>query len=165
VALAQKDEAWFLNELNVASGKDGEKALKKAQSELAKAKSRIAALDRIISKIYEDNVEGKISDERFAVMLGGYESEQSGLKEKAAALEQLIARTGEQTEGAEKFIRLIRSHKNMEELTTEIAREFIDRIIVGEPVYAPGNRVKQQSVEFSYNYVGKLPGSIEQKEE
>ena len=164
ISLAQKDEAGFIKELNEASGKDDEKALKKAQGELTKAKGRITALDRIISKIYEDNVEGKISDERFATMLAGYETEQNDLKTKAVEYERLIAQTGEKTEGMEKFIQLVRSYKNIEALTTEIAREFIEKIIVGEPVYAPGKQEKQQTVELIYNYVGKLPVAIEQKE-
>ncbi|MCL2513118.1 MAG: DUF4368 domain-containing protein [Oscillospiraceae bacterium] len=109
-------------------------------------------------------MEGKLSDGRFATMLAGFEAEQGGLRAKAAGLETAIGQANEQTDGAEKFIKLIRSYKNIEELTAEIAREFIEKIIVGEPVYIRGNREKRQSVEFVYNYVGRLPASIEQNE-
>jgi len=163
VALANKDEAEFMRELNAESGKNSENAHKKAVRELTKAKNRIAALNRIINKTYEDNVEGRISNERFDTMLAAYESEQAELKVKAAELELLVAQVSEQSEGAEKFMRVVRSHKNIEMLTAEIVREFIEKIIVGEPQYIPGkgHREKEQEIEFIYNYVGRLPSSIE----
>ncbi len=54
--------------------------LKKAKKTLAKSEKRITELDKIISKLYEDNVLGKISDERFATLSKGYESEQEQIK-------------------------------------------------------------------------------------
>lgn len=52
--------------------------------------ARIAKLDMLIQKIYEDNVEGKISDERFAKMSASYEVEQKQLESRTAELKGII---------------------------------------------------------------------------
>lgn len=54
--------------------------LSKAKKALKQSEKRIAELDRLFTRLYEDNVSGKISDERFAMMSAGYEDEQKKLK-------------------------------------------------------------------------------------
>lgn len=54
--------------------------LSKAKKAMKQAEKRIAELDRLFTRLYEDNVSGKISDERFAVLSAGYEDEQKKLK-------------------------------------------------------------------------------------
>ena len=85
--LAKMNERKFTERLNAASQKENELSIQRTRSEYTKSKTRIAALDRIISKIYEDNIEDKISNERFQTMLGGYGSEQYEPKAKVADLE------------------------------------------------------------------------------
>ena len=160
VAMVKKDEAWVVSELKLHFGNNSTKSIKMAQNEIAKSKGRIATLDRIISKTYEDYAEGKISEERFQTLLCGYESEQSELKSKVADLETLITDSESQTDGIEKFIKTARSHANLEVLTTEIAREFIEKIIVGDCNYIQGTHQKRQEIRFIYNYVGELPDII-----
>lgn len=131
------------------------------KAELTKAKTRIGTLDRIISKIYEDNVEGKISDERFATMLAGYEAEQSALKVKVVEFEALISKATEQTTNIESFLRLVRSYTEVEALSTEVVCEFIEKVLVGEaeytaPRFSHWARGKTQEVRIIYNYLGDI---------
>jgi hypothetical protein len=150
-----KDETAFIQSIVKVSKRESEKSIRKAKGELAKSEARVVALDKIIQKIYEDNVEGKISDERFAKMLADYEEEQKGLQPKIIELQTLIAETGEQAEGVDKFIKLVRTHKEIPELTAEILREFVERIEVHEPETVDG--VKRQQVDIHYNYIGIIP--------
>ena len=60
------------------------------RKQLEKAKKRIQELDRLLVRTYEDNVSGKLSDERFAAMSRGYEDEQQDLKEAAETLRKEI---------------------------------------------------------------------------
>lgn len=165
IRLAKTDERKFAEKLNAASRKESERGLQKARGELAKAKTRISALDRIISKIYEDNVEGKISDERFATMLASYESEQSDLKTRAVELDRMIGEATEQTENIESFLRLVRSYTEITELSAEVVHEFIEKVLVGETIYTPPKyshwgRGKTQEVRIVYNYLGEISETI-----
>lgn len=163
--LAKTEEQKFVEKLSTASRKESERGLQKAKNELAKAKTRIGTLDRIISKIYEDNVEGKISDERFATMLTGYETEQSDLKLKATELESIICEATAQTTGIENFLRLVRSYTEVTELSTEIVHEFIEKVLVGEaeytePRFSHWARGKTQEIRIIYNYIGDVTETI-----
>ena len=166
--LAKMDERKFADKLNAASSRESERGLQKAKNELAKSKTRIGMLDRIVSKLYEDNVEGKISDERFVTMLAGYEAEQTGLKIRVSELEILISDATAQTASVDSFLRLVRSYTEIGELTTEIVHEFIDKALVGEAGYAPGRyshwaREKTQEIRIIYNYIGDVSETINEE--
>ena len=166
IRLAKTDERKFTEKLTAASTRENERGLQKAKNELAKAKTRIGTLDRIVSKLYEDNVEGKISDERFGTMLAGYEAEQTGLRARAAELESLINDATAQTAGIESFLRLVRSFTEITELTPEIVHEFISSVRVGEAVYTPPQyshwgRGKTQEIQITYNFIGDVSGIIQ----
>jgi len=166
--LAKMDERKFADKLNAASSRESERGLQKAKNELAKSKTRIGMLDRIVSKLYEDNVEGKISDERFVTMLAGYEAEQTGLKIRVSELEILISDATAQTASVDSFLRLVRSYTEIGELTTEIVHEFIDKVPVGEAGYAPGRyshwaREKTQEIRIIYNYIGDVSETINEE--
>ena len=163
--LAKTNEREFVAKLSAADAKETERGLQKAKNELTKSKTRITVLDRIISKIYEDNVEGKISEERFQVMLAGYEAEQSGLKAKTTELESLLGKAVQQTTNIDNFLKLVRSHTEITELTVEIVHEFIQRIEVSEAEYTAARynhwaRSKSQNVRIIYNYLDDISQTL-----
>lgn len=165
IALARLDERKFAAKLSKASAKEAERSLRKARSELTKATTRIDALDRIISRIYEDNVEGRISNERFQTMLAGYEAEQKELRAKSEQLEQSICVADEQTMSIENFLKLVRTRTEIMTLTPEIVHEFIKRVEVGEPEYTPARfshwaRGKTQRVRIIYNYIDDVSTAL-----
>ena len=168
VKLAKMDERKFAEKLSTASRKESERGFQKAKSEFSKVKTRIETLDRIISKIYEDNVEGKISDERFATMLAGYETEQASLRARAVELETLIAETTVQNTNIERFLRLVRSCTEVTELSADLVHEFIEKVFVGEAEYTPARfshwaRGKTQEVRIIYNYLGDVSKIIKEE--
>lgn len=165
LSLAKSDERAFVAKLYKASAKEAERGVRKMQSELSKGKARIAALDRIISRIYEDNVEGRISNERFQTMLSGYEAEQAELKEKANELSLGIDKALEQTTSIESFLKLVRTCTEITTLTPGIVHEFIKRIEVGKPEYTPARfnhwaRGKTQKVKIVYNYIDDVSSAL-----
>lgn len=81
-SFAREHEDEFVKLVTKNSEKALNQKLKESRKEYEQAKARIAKLDMLIQRIYEDNVEGKISDERFAKMSASYESEQKYLAEK-----------------------------------------------------------------------------------
>ena len=55
---------------------EADRSLRDSKRELEQAQARIHKLGEIIQRLYEDNVEGKISDERFVKMSENYDTEQ-----------------------------------------------------------------------------------------
>lgn len=82
-------------------------------------------MDTIIQRLYEDNIEGKISDERFMKMSATYEAEQNQLVERVAELEQIIDAAREKSSNADCFLRLVKTYTNIKELNAKIIRTFI----------------------------------------
>jgi hypothetical protein len=119
---------------------------------------RITELDSIINRIYEDNLNGKLSDERFSKMLATYESEQSELSVKAAVLDAELDETDKKAIDVKRFLRLVDEYVEVPELTAAIARRFIEKIVVHDPTYESyrhGKKTHQKKVaqEIHIHYV------------
>ena len=133
-------------------GEQKKKELTEKRRELEKAKRRIREIDDIIQKLYEDNVSGKVSDDRFATISMSLETEQEDLKVKVPELEAKLENAQIATEGLQRFIEKAKKVTQLTELTPELVHEFIQKIVVGKPEYKDGKRY--QSVEIHYNGVG-----------
>ncbi|MDD4492792.1 MAG: DUF4368 domain-containing protein [Eubacteriales bacterium] len=131
---------------------NGEKALR--EKELLKAKSRVAELDTIIQRLYEDNVLGKISDERFTSMSKAYEDEQKMLKSKLASLTEQLRCYEEKQDNATHFIDLIRAYTDIKELDAAMLNALVEKIVIQECEYINGERT--QKLEIYYRYVGQI---------
>ena len=151
-AFAREREAEFIDVVTKSKAKEIDRSLREGRREYDLAKARIAKLDTIMQRLYEDNVEGKISDERFMRMASTYEAEQKQLEARIDELEAFIAEAKEKTLNAEYFLSLVRKYTDIRELDAEIVREFVDRIIVHKAETINGHR--QQRIEIIYNCVG-----------
>jgi len=155
VDFAIKDREGFQKKVYQSTNTDNEKSLKLKTSKLVKTETRIVSLDKIISRTYEDNVEGKISDERFSKMLAGYENEQSELISVAENLQIEINELKSKASDLDSFMKLVEQFGEITELTSEVARAFIDKILVHEPTYRTGGRVKtSQEIKVHLRHLG-----------
>ena len=154
-AYAQKHEARFVKLLIQQNEMGGKRKQAAATKQLEQVQSRIAELSRYIKRLYEDNVNGKISDERFMEMSADYEAEQRELKEKAAALQGELDKAQEATVNAEKFMNVVRKYLSIEELTHTLLREMVEKIVVYECEYDE-NEVRHQRIDIYYSFVGKI---------
>lgn len=149
---AREHEAEFIDVVTKSKAKEIDRSLRESRREYDLAKARIAKLDTIMQRLYEDNVEGKISDERFMRMASTYEAEQKQLEARIEELEEFMAEVKEKTLNAEYFLSLVRKYTDIRELDAEIVREFVDRIIIHKAETVNGHR--QQRIEIIYNCVG-----------
>ena len=133
------------------SAADRRKEISAKRRELSQAQRRIEELDRLFQRLYEDNVSGKISDERFTKLSGGYEAEQKDLQEKVAILQAELTGQEEQAMNLDRFLSIVKKYTEIEKLTPTILNEFVEKIIVHAPDKSTGKRVQQ--VEISYNCV------------
>lgn len=158
VSLAKEDEEQFAIAVNQNSNKETERDLKSKTIQLNKLENRIAEIDRYITKIYEDNVNGKLSDERFSKMLNDYENEQATVLDKSNAIRFEIKELKDKTINLHNFMKLVENYGNIMELTPEIARMFIERIVVHEAVRKSdkARRKISQEVEIYLTYIGNF---------
>jgi hypothetical protein len=158
VTLARKSKKEFSDKVYKSSNTDIEKTIKSKTAELGRVERRIAELDKVISRTYEDHVIGKLTDERFDKFLKNYEAEQSGLTASAETLRTEIDELKSKTANIQGFMNLVERHGDVETLTERIARDFIDRVIVHEAVFKTGTkRVKlSQEVEVYLTNIGKF---------
>jgi len=154
-AFVRKNEAEFITLVEKTHEKIAAKELRSAASELKKAKTRISELDSIIKKLYEDNVAGRLSDDRFDKMYSDYESEQTALQERAAELEILISAEKEKDQNARRFLELVKKYTDISELTPEIVRIFIDRIVCHQANGRLGKNRRQQ-IDIFWNVIGLI---------
>ena len=89
-AYVREHEVEFIELVTKKSQAELDRSLKDGKRELEQAQSRIRKLDEIIQRLYEDNIERKISDERFAKMSANYEEEQRTLGDRVNELKTLI---------------------------------------------------------------------------
>ena len=93
-----------------------EEAIRGHRKRLAQAEKRLTELDRLFIRIYEDNVAGRITDERFSMMSRTYEDEQTQLKVEIQSLQQEIEVQERQIENLEQFIQRVHKYEDLDEL-------------------------------------------------
>lgn len=102
------------------------------KSRLSEAQKRVQDLEKLLCRIYEDNILGKLPDERYAVLDGQYSKEQKELSAEIAEMEAELSGYEEGRRSAEKFIAMVDKYQNFEELTTYMLNEFVEKIVVHE---------------------------------
>ena len=128
--------------------------LRDGKHELEQAQARIRRLDEIIQRLYEDNIDGKISDERFSKMTANYEAEQAELKKRMIELKALLDSEAEKSVCTDSFIARVKKYTDVRELTAEIIREFVERIYVYKAEKVDGHRV--QRIRIVWNCIGEF---------
>lgn len=153
-AFARDHEEEFVEMVTKKTQIDLDRSLRDGKRELEQSQARISKLDDIIQRLYEDNIEGKISDERFAKMIANYEAEQHTLESRVAELKSTITTEKESSLNASHFINLVRKYTDIHELTAEVIREFIEKIYVYKAERINGKRV--QHIKIVWNCIGEF---------
>ena len=122
--------------------------------ELAALQSRDEELDGLFERIYEDNVSGKLSDDRFAKMSRRYEDEQKELSEKIKKLRSEIEKQSSRSMTTDMFIGLVRKYTRARKLTPRMLNELIEKIEVFNAEKIDG--VWEQRLRNHYNCVGTI---------
>ena len=147
-------EKEFTDEYLSGSKKETVKFQSKTKAELKRLSERQEEIGRIIRKLYEDNVNGRITDERFDFLAKSYEDEGNDLKKKIQELKNALASSVQDEEKLSKFLKVVKSYTKIEELTPEILNSFIEKIYIGETEKYDGR--KMQEVEIIYKFVGAI---------
>lgn len=130
---------------------DQERSIRDDKKKLEQAKKRLADLDVIIARLYEDYVLGNLNQDRYRKMSADYEAEQERLKLEIEVIEEWVEQREEMNDGLDAFIALTQKYVDVEELTQTIVNEYIKKIIVYAPDKSSGKR--KQKVKIFFNFV------------
>ncbi len=115
---------------------------------------RIAELDTVLNKLYEDYALGKISEARHHSMTEAYESEREEKEKQRTEIEKKITQSKEKKINADKFFDVIRKYTDIGELSAAILNELIEKIVVYDKTEVDGQTV--QNVVIYYKFVGVI---------
>ena len=155
LGMFRENEKQFVEMLQRQVNRETQKELLLKTKEYEADEKRITALDRIIQGLYEDKICGNISAERFTKMAQSYEEEQSMLAERVKVLREELAKAKENSDCITKLTRLVKKYTEITELTPQIVREFIEKVVVHQAEQVNGKRT--QAVEIIYNGIGAIP--------
>ena len=147
-------EKEFTDEYLSGSKKETVKFQSKTKAEIKRLSERQEEIGRIIRKLYEDNVSGRITDERFDFLAKSYEDEGNDLKQKILELQYALSASVQDEEKLSKFLKVVKTYTEIEKLTPEILNSFIEKIYIGETERYNGR--KMQEVEIIYKFIGAI---------
>ena len=154
VKFANKYKDEFVNILKRSTDARSKRELTTAITEKEEAEKRIVELDKIIQSLYEDKVAGKISEERYIKMSDNYEAEQKALTERLNYLKAEIEKAKTQYDNIQRFMAIVKKYSDFDEITPEILRSFVDKVIIHEKIKVNGHYV--HTIEIIYNCVGAI---------
>ena len=147
---SKENEEEFINLAMNHSIEKKSSELTKAKKTIKQAEKRIAELDKLFTRLYEDNVLGRLSDERFTMMSAGYEDEQKQLKATVTELTAFVETAEQKSSDVTAFLKVVHRYEHIETLTPEIMHELVDKIIVHEPDKSSGKRVQDIEIHFRF---------------
>lgn len=121
---------------------------------LSGTQKRMEDLDKIIQRLYEDSVLGKLSDLRFQKLSAQYETEQAEIQQLAVSLEREIENEAGQIADVGRFLQLADRYSDLQELDASTVNELIEKIVVHSPEKIGGK--KHVTIEVYFTYVGKI---------
>ena len=153
----------FVEVVTKTNNKELDKKMREYKKELEQSQARVFKLDFFIQRLYEDNVEGKVSDEQFIKMSSTYEKEQQTLSSRIIELTSIINDEQEKVVNTSSFLNLVKNYTNITKLDAEIIRTFIEKVYVYNVDETQSRKTKK--IKIVFNFIGeiKLPEKEQQK--
>lgn len=157
---AASNEERFSEVVCGLSQEISELELKRKHRELSAMRTRDREIDKRFERTYEDNVSGKLTDERYAKLTESYEQEQADLSAKITALEKELAESKSKVGNAASFIKAVQQYSRSRKLSTRMLTELIDYIEVFQREKVDG--VYRQRIRIHYNCIDAITISASQ---
>ena len=155
---ARKHTAEFVRFISQKSSSENRKELNAKLSEQGKLTKRNEELNLLFKRLYEDNVLGKVTNEQFRMLSDGYNAEQKTTVERLEQLKVEIEQLKSTAINVERFVSLARKYTDIRELTSEILRTFISKIVIHERPSRKKNEGEQR-IDIYFTYIGSMPDS------
>ena len=121
-------------------------------------------LSKLFKRLYEDNVLGRVTDEQYRMLAGDYTSEQKALEEQIPEKEARLEKLKAASANVNTFVEKAKQYTAIDELTPELLRLFIEKIVVHEKE-VKWSKHAPQTVEIYYNGIGYVGSGQQDAEE
>ena len=158
---ARQKEKLFAEHITRKNSAETRQEITRIQREVDTAKRRDGELTALFKRLYEDNVLGRIPNEHFRLLSSEYTTEQAELREKLPKLEEHLEQLRNSLTNVAQFIDKAKLYSNITELTPEILRLFIEKIVVGEKSQKY-SRTAEQDIWIYYRDIGLMDTPVEQ---
>lgn len=163
VRLLDEHEDKFAEALEKKTNADSIREKKLIKAGLQKAIVRNERAANLYEKLYEDNAEGKVTDEWFMQLSHKYEVERMELKAKIAEYKERLRWLAENNHNKENFISAVRKFMEMKELKPALLHELIERIEVYETEGTGKNRTQRIVIHYRFEGISKYPAAAERR--
>ena len=154
-----RNEEEFAELLARKTSQDYEREKRFRQQKLAELNARYSEVDMLFERTYEDNVSGKLSDERFMKLSQRYDEEQQSLKKEIAELESICDKEDSRVYSKNQFLKAVRKFMQMKTLTPTMLHELVERIDVYHIQGTGKNRTQRLVIHYKFVGVLDLPQS------
>lgn len=151
----ENNEEEFKNIVISARLEEREKSQKENIKKLKANKNRLAVIDRLFVKLYEDNASGRINDETFNKIAIQYTEEQNTLNSEILELEEVTEKLQSVSDNTEQFIKTIKSFTDFSILTTSMINQLIDRIVIFQKQKLKRYKFTQR-IDIYFSFIGKF---------
>jgi len=152
---AASREREFAEIINRKNSAEARREIRKNKLELDTMRRRENELTSLFKRLYEYNVFNRIPDKQFRILSTGYTEEQRGLKERIPKTETEIERLEALVTNVNRFIERAKRYTEINELTPELLRTFISKVVVHERA-EKYSRSCVQKVEIHYAHIGAM---------
>ena len=152
---ARANTAQFVSFIQQKSSAESRRELNAKTAELSKLEKRNGELNALFKRLYEDHVLGKVTSEQFRMLSEGYNEEQRTIQEEIPKLRKAIEDLKASATNVERFLEIVRKYTDIKELTPEILRTFISKIVIHE---RSRKHVKdaEQDIDIYFTHIGNL---------
>lgn len=152
---ARAHTAQFVDFIQQKSSAESRRELHAKTAELGRLEKRNGELNALFKRLYEDNVFGKVTNEQFRMLSEGYNDEQRTIQEEIPLLRKSIEDLKASATNVERFLEIVRKYTDIKELTPEILRTFISKIVIHE---RSRKHVKdaEQDIDIYFTHIGNL---------
>lgn len=163
-AMARERPEEFAAYIGSRQSAEIQREIRRQEKELAAMRKRKAELDAIFKKLYEDSVLSRITTEQFQMLSSSYTEEQNQIAAGIPQKEADIQRLRETVSGTDGFLDKAKRYMDITELTPELLRLFIEKIVVHEKE-VKWSKHAPQTVEIYYNGIGYVGSGQQDVEE
>lgn len=150
----KKDKAKLIDLLIKCKAKNTGKTLNTKDAQYKRVCKRLDEVNRLVDKLYEDSIAGRVNETNFARLLGKYQQEQDNILAEKKKLESDTAAVREIRSDAEHFADALEQNGDISTLTPEILNMLVEKILVHEPRAVDG--VMRQQIDVYYRYIGVI---------
>ena len=152
---ARANTAQFVDFIQKKSSAESRRELNAKTAELGRLEKRNGDLNALFKRLYEDHVLGKVTSEQFRMLSEGYNEEQRTIQEEIPKLRKAIEDLKASATNVERFLEIVRKYTDIKELTPEILRTFISKIVIHERSRKHAKDA-EQDIDIYFAHIGNL---------